>query len=114
MLRFTSHVGFQCIFYCLAPEMKQKRSKKKKVISFTYTSQTEHSPVGKQSRATIGPPAKRHLPFGPLSARMAKRHLDIRERNGSVVECLTRDRGAAGSSLTGVTALWSLSKTHLS
>ena len=26
-----------------------------------------------------------------------------RERNGSVVECLTRDRGAAGSSLTGVT-----------
>ena len=36
-----------------------------------------------------------------------------RERSGSVVECLTRDRGAAGSSLTGVTALWSLSKTHL-
>ena len=38
----------------------------------------------------------------------------VRERSGSVVECLTRDRGAAGSSLTGVTALWSLSKTHLS
>ena len=37
-----------------------------------------------------------------------------RERSGSVVECLTRDRGAAGSILTGVTALWSLSKTHLS
>ena len=36
------------------------------------------------------------------------------ERSGSVVECLTRDRGVAGSSLTGVTALWSLSKTHLS
>ena len=36
-----------------------------------------------------------------------------RERSGSVVECLTRDRRAAGSSLTGVTALWSLSKTHL-
>ena len=33
-----------------------------------------------------------------------------RERSGSVVECLTRDRRAAGSSLT---ALWSLSKTHL-
>ena len=32
----------------------------------------------------------------------------------SVVECLTRDRRAAGSSLTGLTALWSLSKTHLS
>ena len=36
------------------------------------------------------------------------------ERSGSVVECLTRDRRAAGSSLTGVTALWFLSKTHLS
>ena len=29
-------------------------------------------------------------------------------------ECLTLDRGAAGSSLTDVTVLWSLSKTHLS
>ena len=38
----------------------------------------------------------------------------MRERSGSVVECLTRDRGTAGSSLTRVTALWSLSKTHLS
>ena len=36
------------------------------------------------------------------------------ERSGSVVECLTRDERAAGSSLTGITALWSLSKTHLS
>ena len=27
------------------------------------------------------------------------------ERSGSVVECLTRDRRAAGSSLTGVTVL---------
>ena len=35
-------------------------------------------------------------------------------QRGSVVECLTRDRRVAGSSLTGVTALWSLSKTHLS
>ena len=37
-----------------------------------------------------------------------------RERSGSVVECLTRDQEAAGLSLTGVTALWSLGKTHLS
>ena len=36
------------------------------------------------------------------------------ERSVSVVEYLTRDRGAAGLSLTGVTALWSLSKKHLS
>ena len=36
----------------------------------------------------------------------------VRERSGSVVECLTRDRGAAGSSLTGVTA--HALKTHLS
>ena len=41
-------------------------------------------------------------------------HVHIGGRSGSVVECLTRDRGAAGSSLTSVTALWSLSKTHLS
>ena len=34
------------------------------------------------------------------------------ERSGSEVECLTRDRWAADLSLTGVTALWSLSKTH--
>ena len=37
-----------------------------------------------------------------------------RERSGSVVECLTRDQRAAGSNLTSVTALWSLSKTHVS
>ena len=36
------------------------------------------------------------------------------KRSGSVVECLTRDRRAAGLSLTGVAALWSLSKSHLS
>ena len=35
-----------------------------------------------------------------------------REHSGSVVECLTRDQGAKGSSLTSVTALWSLRKTH--
>ena len=37
-----------------------------------------------------------------------------REHSNSVIECLTRDREAAGLSLTGVTALLSLSKTHLS
>ena len=37
-----------------------------------------------------------------------------RERSGSVVQCLTQNRGARGSSLTGVTALWCLSKTNLS
>ena len=35
----------------------------------------------------------------------------IGESSGSVVECLTQDRGATGSSLTGITVLWSLSKT---
>ena len=43
-----------------------------------------------------------------------KNYLTKRERSGSVVECLTRDQKAAGLSLTGVTLLWSLSKTHLS
>ena len=36
-------------------------------------------------------------------------HSALRERSGSVVECLTWDREAAGSSLTSVTALWFLS-----
>ena len=36
------------------------------------------------------------------------------ERSGSLEECLTRDRGVTGLSLTGITVLWSLSKTHLS
>ena len=35
----------------------------------------------------------------------AEKSFPFGERSGSVVECLTRDRGAAGSSLTGVTAL---------
>ena len=34
--------------------------------------------------------------------------MPVREHSGSVVECLTRDRGAVGSSLMCVTALWSL------
>ena len=37
-----------------------------------------------------------------------------REPSGSVLECLTPDRRAAGLSLAGITSLWSLSKTHLS
>ena len=37
-----------------------------------------------------------------------------REHSGSVVEFLTRNPEAVGSSLTGVTVLLSLSKTHLS
>ena len=35
----------------------------------------------------------------------------VRERSGSVVKCLTRDRRAAGSSLTGVTALCPWART---
>ena len=53
------------------------------------------------------------LPLGACSIRACSIS-KLRERSGSVVECLTPDRRAAGSSLTGVTALWSLSKTHLS
>ena len=37
--------------------------------------------------------------------RRVQRHGKHRERNGSVVECLTPVRGAVGSSFTGVTAL---------
>ena len=41
-------------------------------------------------------------------------HYSGRERSGSVVECLTQDQRVPRKSLNGVTALWSLSKTHLS
>ena len=50
----------------------------------------------------------------PTLSSSCQSQLLLRERSGSVVECLTRDRGAGGSSLNGVTALLSLSKTHLS
>ena len=36
------------------------------------------------------------------------------KKGSPVVECLTRGRAAAGLSLTGITALWFLGKTHLS
>ena len=49
-----------------------------------------------------------------IQYRLKKLLQPARERSGAVVECLTRDRRAAGSSLIGVTALWFLSKTHLS
>ena len=55
------------------------------------------------------------LSFYALSVRTMSRQIiqrlsqanakTIGERSGSVVECLTRDRGVAYSSLTGVTAL---------
>ena len=48
-----------------------------------------------------------HLEYHPFCHLMTQILCIIfyRERSGSVVECLTRDRRAAGSSLTGVTAL---------
>ena len=56
-----------------------------------------------------------HFPYILESQVRSRAHpVCVGERSGSVVECLTRDRGAAGSSLTGITALLSLSKTHLS
>ena len=42
-----------------------------------------------------------------ITAVGGHRALYCREHSGSVVECLTRDRGAVGSSLTGVTVLCS-------
>ena len=44
-----------------------------------------------------------------LSSLNTENMLTYRECSGSVVEYLTRDRGAAGLSLTGFTTLWSLS-----
>ena len=49
----------------------------------------------------------------PISIKIPVSLLQIvyRERSGSVVECLTRDWGTAGSSLTGVTALCPWART---
>ena len=41
-----------------------------------------------------------------LSSQLFAQEDINRERSGSVVECLTRDLGAAGSSLTSVTVLY--------
>ena len=46
-----------------------------------------------------------HLPGPSRDVENIGIHPLFRERSGSVVECLTRDRGAAGLSLTGLTAL---------
>ena len=47
-----------------------------------------------------------------INAHYAVMHIAVKisECSGSVVECLTRDPGTAGSSLTGITAMWSLNK----
>ena len=52
--------------------------------------------------------------FGCFESHIIFLSENVGERSGSVVECLTRNREAARSSLTGVIALYSLSKTHLS
>ena len=57
---------------------------------------------------------KLDIPFSTNQKSLWILKLHLGERGGSVVEPLTRDRRAAGSSLSGVTTLWSLSKTHLS
>ena len=60
-------------------------------------------------RKEFAPSGSKFFPLRELP--IMKRDVD---RSGSVVECLTPDQRAGGWSLTGVTALWSLSKTHLS
>ena len=57
----------------------------------------------------------RHILPHLLKLSAAYKHTDKSwESSGSVVECLARDPRSASSSLTGITVLWSLSKTHLS
>ena len=43
------------------------------------------------------------LIYGPAHRNLVLITHVLRKHSGSVVECLTRDRGAAGSSLTGIT-----------
>ena len=53
---------------------------------------------------------KNHAQLNFFPAHKCLFHAQLRERSGLVVECLTPDRGAAGSSLTGVCVV-SLSKS---
>ena len=69
---------------------------------------------GTKSAFNVRPPSARQWTDGGQILVLfgsSPPHQTKRECSGSVVECLTRGRGAAGLSLT---ALWSLSKTHLS
>ena len=61
-------------------------------------------------------PKGRKIPEERKNSRERTSDLQVKlwEHSGSVIECLSRDRGVAGSSLTGVTSLWSLGKTDLS
>ena len=43
--------------------------------------------------------------FQIIITRVRHKFETVKERSGSVVECLTPDRGIVGSNLTGVTAL---------
>ena len=81
--------------------------------------QWSHSNTIKQSRSNAIQKARSNAIQQPRSNAIQRSHSNAiqqlhGERSGSMEECLTRDQRAAGSSLTGVTALWSLSKTHLS
>ena len=77
--------------------------------SFRNTIRVSNSLDPDQARQNVGPD------LGPNCLQRLSADKNVcRERSGSVVECLTRDRGAPDSSLTGVTALWSLGKSHSS
>ena len=91
-------------------ELHWQRAVKAKANPLMYTTQA-HGKINLHWRA---PKAQASPLMYTTQAHGSLIELHRRERSGSVVECLTRDRRAAGSSLTGVTALWSLSKTHLS
>ena len=79
------------------PERKPRnKSKQLRTKHKTSTQNGSNNKQGKKNSRVL---------FVSLRSLVTK--IYTREGSGSVVECLTRDRGAAGSSLTGVTALWS-------
>ena len=59
----------------------------------------EYSILHDQAVTSVASMMENGRKYKPLS------YNKTRERSGSVVECLTRDRGATGSSLTSITAL---------
>ena len=96
-----------------------------KVLMYMYTYEKSQCPLCQQ--VGVSPPSKMRVPAPKLGVRTANQQL-VRaltmlcsctsllvrspwERIGSVVECLNRDWGAAGSNLTGVTALCPWART---
>ena len=114
-LQFSRHLSYFCLDLWLFQRLKRaKRLSQNSALGHLVQNQCkEKSPKSNKfstQKIVLQPLLYKTLYFQNCDIIFPFLHEDIW---GSVVECLTRDRGAPGSSLIRITALWSLSKTHL-